>query len=754
MSQITIGSFPYTLAQGPYLTGTVELRLWYIGAPGDQFIDSLGNAIPFGNAGSFYKSISCTVSSNTITVPAFTLPSTDDSSNISVVTRAQFYVNSSPAEFLWSDWIVTATLGASISFASLFTYNLAASIPYRLDPLYLQAPDVAALIATAIGTLNDASSTVKGRTLLSIDPTVSTSPRAYGTNDTHQPTLTSPVYWASQYASFNAAVTAIGSAQATLVVDKTLTGITNATIPATLTLQFAGAGSLSITTGQTLTIQGAIQAVSRQIFVNILAGQGTVSFTGNRSILRYQLAWFGSAADWSVDAQPALQAAVNAVPDNSFLMGTTNAKYALATTLTISDRTSLYLVTESANKNQDQNGGPFSGFKWIGSAGGTMLSLDRCRYCKVSGWTFLLAPTGINNANVGIDIDGYSAGHISTGNEISNCRIYSAANASFVGIRISHTATNNNEDMQLLNNSIQGSNDFPSNNGTGVEVGSANAMNQLISRGSITNCKYGVLMTGGFANIEFMDMGYNSVDLYLPTNGGTATYERNSSEGSKQILYDNVSSPVIVRDNLRLDSSGQLTATGFFQFGIAAGTVIIEGNSIGNPPGGGFVLDGSAAHNTRLYFRGNRFASGVAYTDLGYPSFDPALNTIIDDWNFYVASGAPGFPNTSRFFLGHQGYYMDGSLTVLTLFAQGEGAALSISSNTIAPTNSIHQVGTGLIKTITVPTGFTSGTISLVPTAAFTYDATGNILGSGTAVVGRTMIATFSSSTSKWSMSY
>lgn len=94
------------------------------------------------------------------------------------------------------------------------------------------------------------------------------------------------------------------------------------------------------------------------------------------------------------------------------------------------------------------------------------------------------------------------------------------------------------------------------------------------------------------------------------------------------------------------------------------------------------------------------------------------------------------------------------ALSALKRFVQIEGAALTVGSNTIAPTHSIHQVGAGLIKTITVPSGFTSGTIAFVPTAAFTYDATGNVLGTGTAVIGRTMFATYSSSTSKWSMSY
>lgn len=88
---------------------------------------------------------------------------------------------------------------------------------------------------------------------------------------------------------------------------------------------------------------------------------------------------------------------------------------------------------------------------------------------------------------------------------------------------------------------------------------------------------------------------------------------------------------------------------------------------------------------------------------------------------------------------------------------QAEGAVLSVSSNTITPTNAIHHVGAGLIKTITVPTGFTSGTIWIIPDSAFTYDGTSNIVlpaGGGTAVAGRTMSFTYSSSTSKWYPSY
>lgn len=85
------------------------------------------------------------------------------------------------------------------------------------------------------------------------------------------------------------------------------------------------------------------------------------------------------------------------------------------------------------------------------------------------------------------------------------------------------------------------------------------------------------------------------------------------------------------------------------------------------------------------------------------------------------------------------------------LLAQGEGAVLSVVSNAIAPTHNIHHVGAGLIKNITLPANFMSGTIYLIPDAAFTTDTTGNIASPATAaVVGKPMAAAYSASSGKW----
>lgn len=87
---------------------------------------------------------------------------------------------------------------------------------------------------------------------------------------------------------------------------------------------------------------------------------------------------------------------------------------------------------------------------------------------------------------------------------------------------------------------------------------------------------------------------------------------------------------------------------------------------------------------------------------------------------------------------------------------QGEGVVLAVAANVITPTHSIHHVGAGLIKTITTPTLFPTyaGTICTIPDAAYTTDATGNIAIASTAVVGKTLCFTWSSSSSKWYPSY
>ena len=81
---------------------------------------------------------------------------------------------------------------------------------------------------------------------------------------------------ANAYSTLNAALAAISSTQATLVIGKSCSVTSNVTVPANVTLDFQGQGVLAIANGVTLTISGPIKAPRRQIFT--YTGTGVAVF--------------------------------------------------------------------------------------------------------------------------------------------------------------------------------------------------------------------------------------------------------------------------------------------------------------------------------------------------------------------------------------------------------------------------------------------------------------------------------------------
>ena len=99
-----------------------------------------------------------------------------------------------------------------------------------------------------------------------------------------------------------------------------------------------------------------------------------------------------------------------------------------------------------------------------------------------------------------------------------------------------------------------------------------------------------------------------------------------------------------------------------------------------------------------------------------------------------------------------------GTSLVLSSFSAVSAAAPTIASaTTIAPTTPIAFVsGTTAVVTITAaaPISAGGGTITLIPTGAFTWTTAGNIAVAGTAVVSRTLTMTYDATTTKWYPSY
>ena len=91
------------------------------------------------------------------------------------------------------------------------------------------------------------------------------------------------------------------------------------------------------------------------------------------------------------------------------------------------------------------------------------------------------------------------------------------------------------------------------------------------------------------------------------------------------------------------------------------------------------------------------------------------------------------------------------------LIANTAVATTIASAATVAPTAPVTIIsGTAAIVTITAPAPIsaTGGTITFIPTGAFTWTTAGNIAVAGTAVVSRALTLTYDATTVKWYPSY
>lgn len=88
---------------------------------------------------------------------------------------------------------------------------------------------------------------------------------------------------ANAYSTLNAALAAISSTQATLVIGKSCSVTSTVTVPANVTLDFQGQGSLAIANGVTLTISGPIKAPRRQIFTYTGTGVAILGNTASQT---------------------------------------------------------------------------------------------------------------------------------------------------------------------------------------------------------------------------------------------------------------------------------------------------------------------------------------------------------------------------------------------------------------------------------------------------------------------------------------
>jgi hypothetical protein len=144
--------------------------------------------------------------------------------------------------------------------------------------------------------------------------------------------------------------------------------------------------------------------------------------------------------------------------------------------------------------------------------------------------------------------------------------------------------------------------------------------------------------------------------------------------------------------------------------------------------------------------------SGVA-TFLATPSSANLRTALTDE----TGTGSAVFATTPTLVTPVIGAATGTSLSLSSFSAVSAAAPTIASATTIAPTTPIAFVsGTTAVVTITAaaPISTGGGTITLIPTGAFTWTAAGNIAVLGTAVVNRALTMTYDATTTKWYPSY
>lgn len=148
----------------------------------------------------------------------------------------------------------------------------------------------------------------------------------------------------------------------------------------------------------------------------------------------------------------------------------------------------------------------------------------------------------------------------------------------------------------------------------------------------------------------------------------------------------------------------------------------------------------------------SNLGTGVA-TFLATPSSANLRTALTDE----TGTGSAVFATTPTLVTPVIGAATGTSLSLSGFSAVSAAAPTIASATTIAPTTPIAFVsGTTAVVTITAaaPISTGGGTITLIPTGAFTWTAAGNIAVLGTAVVSRALTMTYDVTTTKWYPSY
>jgi hypothetical protein len=208
---------------------------------------------------------------------------------------------------------------------------------------------------------------------------------------------------------------------------------------------------------------------------------------------------------------------------------------------------------------------------------------------------------------------------------------------------------------------------------------------------------------------------------------------------------------------------------------VTVGTTVADGNTIMGYQAG-YITPGdqfSGTYNTLVGYRaGREITSGASNVCIGRLSGGilagggnvcvgkgAVVGSASNNFSIVIGNDAQGF-GTGTTTIGDPGNTVATRLYGVIATGSAAPTALTISAGTIAPVKPIVFVsGSGTLTTITAPIGISGsgGQITIIPSTGATWVTSasgGNIALASTAVVGKALIMTYDSGTTKWYPSY
>ncbi len=527
----------------------------------------------------------------------------------------------------------------------------------------------------------------------------------------------------------------------------TFTVAVNCTIPANVTLEFLRGAMLSITTSTTTTILGVVIAGRQQIFTNILASQGTISFLNSTRTTTLYPQWFGAKVDGSTDDLPVLQAVANVSAE------ATNSS-SNASTIDLGCGTYKLVGQLQIGVSNGQHHVNLVGVSPLCttinstvSAGNQAIYLTQWDYSTASG--FYLHQAGSAGVGNGITLGGTNGGSGTQnfGSILRNIKIDS------FDVCLSSTDNNNVTSSEIEFDSVAFQNcnqGFRNSNFNGLDYvfKELQMSNNVIGLNMVTA---GVTVLGGSASNDGTDFFFS--------NGGINVVIGFRSEvvTNQCVSQQNAHTSII---NMLCDGlASHATHTAITQ---ASGFLTIENSKIDGQiveTAGGFL----SIRNTEVYDPNNTY-SFTSHPNNQGPGFDI---TGASSNSFCIVSTSVcghfevenSFNNGVLIPSGFGWVSTDGTNAIATIMNSGQGPALTVSSNAIAVNFYTHHVGAGLIKNINLPTSgsfpnqvnsWHMNCIQLIADAAYTTDTTGNIAIALTATINGVITWCYDQVATKW----